>query len=408
MTISADTFTEISNRWFIIGINHFKVYFQEFSSNPNIVYWKDYIVFFVIHYFIFIWTAKILNIGTSFQEFFNSTKKSFFKGLRRIPFVESKIQKELDKVMHKMEEDMISSKRPNLQHSYSELPSKGLQDDKVLTELTSLSQLNKVEWQKGKVSGTVYHGGSDMSKLLAKAYEMYSVSNPLHPDVFPATRVMEAHILSMTSRLFNAPGSFGNITSGGTESILMACKAYRDRAKDLFNIVDPEMIIPETAHAAFDKAASYFKIKVRHASLGNDWKVNLKVVESLITRNTVMIVGSAPNYPHGIIDDIEGLGRLALKYNVGLHVDCCLGSFMMPFMNEAGYQIPPFDFRVPGVTSLSCDTHKFGFASKGTSVILYSSSAIRKYQYFVAESWPGGIYASPSVAGSRSVFFFLI
>jgi len=182
----------------------------------------------------------------------------------------------------------------------------------------------------------------------------------------------------------------------------MACKTMRDWAYDTKGITEPEMVVPVTVHAAFDKAAHYFGIKIIHAPIDqNTGKVNISAVRRLISGNTIMIVGSAPSYPHGVIDDIQALGKLAVKYNIGLHVDSCLGGFLVPFMDEAGYPIAPFDFRVKGVTSISCDTHKYGFAPKGSSVVMYNSRKLRQYQYFVAPNWPGGIYGSPSIAGSR-------
>jgi sphinganine-1-phosphate aldolase len=162
------------------------------------------------------------------------------------------------------------------------------------------------------------------------------------------------------------------------------------------------VIIPVTSHAAFDKAAHYFGLELVKIGLDLTGRVDLKQVERAINEDTVLLVGSAPNFPHGIVDDIEGLGRLAKKYGVGLHVDACLGSFLVPHMRQAGFNdLPPFDFSVEGVTAISCDTHKFGFAPKGSSVVLYRDSKLRHCQYFVSPEWTGGIYASPTMAGSR-------
>jgi sphinganine-1-phosphate aldolase len=174
-------------------------------------------------------------------------------------------------------------------------------------------------------------------------------------------------------------------------------------------------VIPVTSHAAFDKAAEYFKIKLRHAPIDPiTLKVDLHAISRLINKNTVMvrnkvspyadrvqIVGSAPNFPFGIIDDIAGLSRIALRRRVPLHVDACLGSFIVPYLEKAGYPSEPFDFRLEGVSSISCDVHKYGFAPKGTSTIMYRRKSDRKYQYFIAPDWVGGVYASPSMAGSR-------
>jgi sphinganine-1-phosphate aldolase len=161
-------------------------------------------------------------------------------------------------------------------------------------------------------------------------------------------------------------------------------------------------IIPETAHAAFLKAGEYFRIKVHRVKTPSpDFKVHIPSVSRLINTNTILLVGSAPNFPHGIIDDISSLSKLALKYKIPLHVDCCLGSFIIPFLSRAGFESEPFDFKLKGVTSISCDTHKYGFAPKGSSTVLYRTSKLRSYQYFITTDWSGGVYASPSMAGSR-------
>ena len=203
--------------------------------------------------------------------------------------------------------------------------------------------------------------------------------------------------------LFNAPeGAVGVTTSGGTESILMACLSARNKAYKERGVTEPEMILPETAHTAFRKAGEYFKIKVHLvACKAPSYKVHVPAVSRLINPNTVLLVGSAPNFPHGIIDDISGLSKLAHKKKLPLHVDCCLGSFIIPLLPKAGFEFEPFDFRLKGVTSISCDTHKYGFAPKGNSTVLYRSDDFRKYQYFISPDWSGGVYASPSIAGSR-------
>lgn len=182
----------------------------------------------------------------------------------------------------------------------------------------------------------------------------------------------------------------------------MAVKTHRDWARKTKGIEQPELIKPASAHAAFDKACHYLGVKMVEVPFdGKTFKVDLKAVQKAMNRNTIMLVGSAISYPHGVIDDIEELSKLALKRGCGLHVDCCLGSFVVPFLNEAGYPTRPFDFSLKGVTSISCDTHKFGFAPKGSSVVMYRNSQLRHFQYFVSSDWSGGIYATPAVAGSR-------
>ncbi|OBZ87858.1 Sphingosine-1-phosphate lyase [Choanephora cucurbitarum] len=327
--------------------------------------------------------------------------KVIFKQLRRIPSVQEKIDKELGSVLTEMEQSMMSKEIGLENHRV--LPSKGLSEEEVMQCLQKFQSLKAADWAGGKVSGSIYHGGQDLTHILAEAYKIFAIANPLHPEIFPGIRRMEAESVAMVLAMYNAPATgCGTMTSGGTESILMACKTYRDMYKDLKGIHHPEMIVPETIHAAFMKAAAYFKIKLITIPIDPvSLKVDIRKVQRAITSNTVMLAGSAVNFPHGIADDISALGRLAQKYKIGLHVDCCLGSFIMPFLEKAGFPTTDFDFRVPGVTSISCDTHKYGFAAKGSSIIMYRTPQIRKYQYFLYSQWTGGIYASPSIAGSR-------
>ncbi|KAE8280369.1 Sphingosine-1-phosphate lyase 1 [Larimichthys crocea] len=283
-----------------------------------------------------------------------------------------------------------------------QLPAKGLSQSQVLDKIREYETLNDVEWEKGCVSGAVYWGDESLTNLLVKVYGDFAWSNPLHPDIFPGVRKMEAEVVRMACTLFNGgPNSCGTVTSGGTESILMACKSYRDMAYER-GIKYPEILAPVSVHAAFDKAAHYFGMKLVHIPLDKKtMKVDVKAMKRAINKNTAMLVCSAPQFPHGIIDPVEEVAKLAVRYKIPMHVDACLGGFLIVFMTKAGFPLAPFDFRLKGVTSISADTHKYGYAPKGSSVILYSDKKYRHYQYFVAPDWQGGIYASPSIAGSR-------
>lgn len=239
--------------------------------------------------------------------------------------------------------------------------------------------------------------------------QKFALSNPLHPDVFPSVRKMEAEVVSMVLDMFNGTEAesgrgeaCGCMTSGGTESILMACKAYRDMAKDLKGITRPELVAPITAHAAFNKAADYFGFKLVSVPVDPvTFRADPDRMEAAMTGNTMAVVASACQYPHGCLDPVEEIAARARAKGVPVHVDSCLGSFVVACAEAAGKKLPPCDFRVPGVTSISCDTHKYGYAPKGSSLIMYSNRKIRSYQYFSCLTWPGGIYASPSIAGSR-------
>lgn len=291
------------------------------------------------------------------------------------------------------------------------LPETGLDNPTVKKQLEKLANLGKVHWKAGKVSGTVYHGGKDLETLITNAFRLFCVSNPLHPDVFPGVRIMESEIIAMILNMYNGSSdACGSVTSGGTESILMSLKAHRDWALETKGITKPELypvdnprVAPISAHAAFDKGCHYFGIQLLAAPVDpKSGEVSISAVRSLISANTIMLVGSTPSFPHGSVDDIPALAALALKHNIGLHVDSCLGGFLIPFMEKAGYALPMMtDFRVPGVTSISVDTHKYGFAPKGSSVVLYHSKTLRKFQYFLQTEWPGGVYGSPTMAGSR-------
>ncbi|XP_041921714.1 sphingosine-1-phosphate lyase 1 isoform X1 [Alosa sapidissima] len=327
-------------------------------------------------------------------------KKRCFRLIRKIPYIGTTIQGQLNKALDDMSQSLCTLKEGM---TYTKrLPPQGLTQEQVLQRIQEYQTLNEVDWTSGKVSGAVYWGDETLTKLLVQVYGDFAWSNPLHPDIFPGVRKMEAEVVRMTCEIFHGgPETCGTVTSGGTESILMACKAYRDMAYER-GVKHPEIIAPVSVHAAFDKAAHYFGMKLVHVPLDKKtMKVDVKAMKRAISKNTAMLVCSAPQFPHGVLDPIEEVGKLAERYNLPLHVDACLGGFLIPFMDSAGFPLAPFDFRVKGVTSISADTHKYGYAPKGSSVVLYRNENYRHYQYFVAPDWQGGIYASPSAAGSR-------
>ncbi|RMD44589.1 hypothetical protein DV735_g492, partial [Chaetothyriales sp. CBS 134920] len=331
---------------------------------------------------------------------YRNLRRQIFALFLSLPGVRTRIDQQIEATRRDIESKLIE---PD-QSSYVTLPSEPWPADRVRGELGSLQGLKRTRWEEGKVSGAVYHGQEPLIALQHEFMHAFSVSNPIHADVFPAVRKMEAEIVAMVLSLFNAPSTAaGATTSGGTESILMACLSARQKAAAERGITEPEMIVPQTAHAAFHKAADYFKIKLHLAPCpAPSYTVSISHVRRLITPNTVLLVGSCPNYPHGIIDPIPALSKLAVAHNLPLHVDCCLGSFLVPLLSKAGFpDAGAFDFRSPGVTSISVDTHKYGFAPKGNSCILYRTRKLRQYQYFISPDWAGGVYGSPSIAGSR-------
>ncbi|CAH1982781.1 unnamed protein product [Acanthoscelides obtectus] len=346
-----------------------------------------------------IWLYELVNQDESLLE---RGKKCVFKMVRLIPKLRKKIEDELQKVSQDFEEEV----RERTKHvTYIlDLPENSVSTDEIITQLQKNLGLGDYDWKNGLVSGAVYYHNLELIAMLSEVYKQTSYTNPLHPDLFPGLCKMEAEVVRMAANLFYGDEeTCGTMTSGGTESILMACKAYRDYGKEDKGITRPEMVVPSTIHSAFDKAAQYFKIKVRSVPV-DPWtyQVDLNKFRKAINSNTIMLAGSAPNFPYGTMDDIQAISELGLKYNIPVHVDSCLGGFLSCFMKDAGYPIPLCDFRLPGVTSISADTHKYGFTPKGSSVILYSHKKYRHFQYTVTTDWPGGVYGSPSVGGSRA------
>lgn len=372
-------------------------YFLSLPGFRNLVFWYAIYKYFLSTYR----HLRSRGIRNTLVETYIRLANFAFRCALKVPSIRKKVISQLDAASADMEKK-LKSKAPGVDR-WLVLPDEGKSSDWLKDQFELFSQIPATDWKSGKVSGAIYHGGQELEQVIARAIEQHVVSNPLHPDIFPAVRKMEAEIVKMILELFNAPpNAAGTTTSGGTESILLACKSYRDWAREVKGITEPEMIIPISAHAAFDKAAQYFGIKVHHIRVNERTRqVDVARVKRAINANTIMLVGSAPNFPDGAIDDNTSLGRLAKKHNLGFHVDCCLGSFLVPFVEQCGYEMLPFDFRVEGVTSISCDTHKYGFAPKGSSVIMYRDSKWRLYQYSVVTKWPGGVYASPSIAGSR-------
>lgn len=282
----------------------------------------------------------------------------------------------------------------------SNIPEKGKPYEEILASLDEFGKDDPL-YKEGKTWSLVYYLDNDYTRFLEDAYSKYFSANGLNPTAFKSLKRLEKEILKFTAELLHVDeNACGTVTSGGTESCLLAVKTYRDRGLAK-GIKKPEMVIPETAHVAWDKGAEYFGVKIRRARLADDFGVDVEAVEKLINKNTIMILGSAPEYPHGIIDPIEKLGSIAKAHNIPLHVDACVGGYILPFIEANGIKLPLWDFRVPGVTSVSADIHKYGFAAKGASCILYRDIDYFKYQIFVNQDWPGGVFASPALLGTR-------
>ncbi|KAK3035869.1 hypothetical protein RJ639_033006 [Escallonia herrerae] len=354
-------------------------------------------------------------LGLVHENGLKATLLGFIMGsVKLLPGVKKYIDAEKQKVVDKLQ----SSGKSKRNDWRTELPKAGLGVGTI--DKLKDAKMNDVVWQ-GKCSGTVYIGGSESEghfSLINEACSMFAHTNPLHLDVFQSIVRFEAEVVAMTAALLGSKEKSsggqicGNMTSGGTESILLAVKSSRDYMKAKKGITRPEMIIPESAHSAYDKAAQYFNIKLWRVPVNNEFQADVKAIKRLINRSTILIVGSAPGFPHGIVDPIEAcgsltdflareLGELVVSYGICFHVDLCLGGFVLPFARKLGYPIPPFDFSVGGVTSISVDVHKYGLAPKGTSVVLYRNHDIRKHQFVAVTEWSGGLYVSPTIAGSR-------
>jgi len=283
------------------------------------------------------------------------------------------------------------------------IPVKGRSKKDILSAMRAARD-HDIKWERGRVFGLVYHISDEIDDLLKDAFTMFFAENGLNPTAFPSLRKFETEVVAMTAALLNGDSNVcGNITTGGTESLLMAVKTARDWARKHHpEIKEPEMVLPVTAHPAFDKAAEYFDVKAVHVPVLSDFRADVEAMRAAITTNTILMVGSAPSYPHGVVDPIRELAAIAQERGLLFHTDSCVGGFMLPFVRKLGYPVPDFDFSVPGVTSISADLHKFGYAAKPASVVLYRTSELRRCQMFVYIDWPGGIYPSPTMTGSRA------
>lgn len=284
---------------------------------------------------------------------------------------------------------------------HQELPQAGRPDAEVLKQLKDFAK-DDPNYREGRLWSLVYHLDEEHDAFTAKAYSAFSSANGLNPAAFQSLKQMETQIISTLAGLTHGgPDTCGVVTAGGTESCLMAVKTYRDMARKKRRVTRPNMILPKTAHVAWFKAADYFGVKVQLLPMTPEHATDISRLKRMINARTVMILGSAPEYPHGTIDPIAQMGAIAQSKGIPLHVDACVGGMILPFMARNGVDLPDWDFRVPGVTSLSIDLHKYGYAAKGASTILYRNLDLLKHQMFVCQDWPGGIFASPAMLGTR-------
>lgn len=274
--------------------------------------------------------------------------------------------------------------------------------DEVIAELEAM-RTDDVKWSEGRTFGLVYDGGPTVHEVAERAARLYLHENALNTKAFPSLGRIQSEVVGWTGRLLHAPETAaGFLTSGGTESILCGCLAARERAEAERGVTAPEIVLAESAHAAFHKAAHLFGMTVRKTPVKDDWTADVDAMAEVVGPNTVLVVGSAPQYPQGVVDPIPEIAALAASVDANCHVDACMGGFVLPFVERLGRSVPPWDFRVDGVTTISADVHKLGYAPKGVSVILHRSKESRRWQTFVFDGWLGGFYASPNLQGTRS------
>ncbi|CAB4363768.1 MAG: aminotransferase class V-fold PLP-dependent enzyme [Actinobacteria bacterium] len=282
------------------------------------------------------------------------------------------------------------------------LPFHGMSGDEVLAQIDEYKAAD-VRWREGRAFSLVYSAGDEVQAVAEAAYRALGAENGLNTDAFPSLRRIQQEVVDIAAVWLRAgPEAAGFLTSGGTESLLMAVKAARERGRKERGITHPNVVLPTSAHAAFEKGCYYFGVESRRVPVRDDWRADVAAMEAALDENTVLVVGSAPQYPQGVIDPIPEIAALAAARDINCHVDACIGGVTLTYMRMLGDDVPPWDFSVPGVTSISVDLHKYGYTAKGASVILHSDKRRRAYQTFVTDNWLGGLYGSSAMLGSKS------
>jgi len=281
------------------------------------------------------------------------------------------------------------------------LPPQGIPWPDLQTEMDAYAR-GDVRWREGKTAVYVFNAGPEVERVQKEAYVRFMSENGLGPAAFPSLKRMEDEVVGFALDLLHAPAeAAGTITSGGTDSIAMAVKAARDFARKAKGLAGPlNLVLPRSAHPAFDKACAMMEIELRRVPV-KDFLADAAAMADACDARTVMLAGSAPCFPYGLIDPIEALSELALARGLWLHVDACVGGFLAPFVRMNGAALAPFDFALPGVSSMSADLHKYGYAAKGASTVLYRSAELQKHMLFDFRDWPGGRMVTPTLAGTR-------
>ena len=272
----------------------------------------------------------------------------------------------------------------------------------VLADLAGLA-VDDVRWREGRVFSLAYYAGPLVESVADRALAMYASTNGLNADAFPSLRRIQGDVVNLVLGWLGAPaGAAGFMTSGGTESILLAVKGARELGRTEHGVARPNVVLPVSAHAAFEKACHYFGVEARRTPVDAEWRADVDAMADAIDDDTVLVVASAPQYPQGVVDPVTEIAALAADRSLPCHIDACMGGVTLHFMEMSGESVRPWNFAVPGVTSMSVDLHKFGYSSKGASVIAYRTKALRAHQTFVTDNWLGGLYGSSGILGTKS------
>ncbi|WP_426572959.1 pyridoxal phosphate-dependent decarboxylase family protein [Aquihabitans sp. McL0605] len=282
------------------------------------------------------------------------------------------------------------------------IPEHGRDAKELLADIEA-RHAEDIDWRGGRAFSLVYNvDDHEHEELIEQVGLRYLHDNALNPFKYPSVLQMELDVIAMAAQLLGTQPDAGSMSSGGTESIFLAVQVARDHARTVRGIAEPQLLTPSTAHPAFAKAAKYLDIEHILVPVGDDGRADVAATEAAITDRTGLIVGSAPCYPYGVIDPITDLAAMAMEREILFHTDACLGGWILPWWERLGEDVAPWDFRVPGVTSISADIHKYGYTFKGASTVLYKSRDLLQLQFFWYDEWPGGLYASGTAAGTRS------
>jgi len=273
--------------------------------------------------------------------------------------------------------------------------------NEILSRLDELRS-GDVRWREGRAFTLAYSAGPEVEALAADAHRRFATENALNTDAFPSLRTIQAEVVAFVGSWLEAgPDGAGFMTSGGTESLLLAVKGARERGRRERSITQPNVVLPTSAHAAFEKGCYYFGLESRRVAVGEDWRADVDAMADAVDDNTVLIAGSAPQYPQGVIDPISAIAAIAADRDINCHVDACMGGITLTYLRRLGYEIPPWNFEVPGVTSISVDLHKYGYTTKGASVLMHRNKVLRSYQTYLTDNWLGGLYGSSGIMGTK-------